>query len=93
MSNNSTKKQKASYKQLQKHLVKTVDLWTKTADELERQAGESENPNMKEALYLPAAIYRTCCVDLKGVISGEAILDVADSPFKPNAAAAVEGVS
>jgi hypothetical protein len=87
MSNNSTKKQKQSYKQLQKHLKATVDIWTKTADELERQAGESEDKNMQEALYLPAAIYRTCCVDLKGVISGEAILDLADSPFKPNAAA------
>jgi hypothetical protein len=90
MSNNSTKKQKQSYKQLQKHLKATVDIWTKTADELERQAGESQDPNMQEALYLPAAIYRTCCVDLKGVISGEAILDVADSPFKPNAAAISE---
>jgi len=82
MSNNSTKKQKQSFKQLQKHLAKTVDLWTKTADELERQAGESDNPNLKEALYLPAAIYRTCCVDLNGVISGEVILDKEDKAFQ-----------
>lgn len=83
MSQNSTKKSKQSLKQLQKHLLTAIDLWEKTADELERQAGASEDPNMKEALYLPAAIYRTCCVDLRGVASGEVILDKGDKAFKP----------
>lgn len=82
MSQNSTKKTKTSLRQLQKHLSTTIDLWTKTADELERQAGESEDPNMKEALYLPAAIYRTCCVDLKGVLDGRVILDKQDKAFQ-----------
>jgi hypothetical protein len=87
MSNNSTKKQKQSYKQLQKHLSVTSDIWTKTADELESKASAETDKNVSEVLFFAAAIYRTCCVDLKGVISGEAILAMGDSPFKPNAAA------
>ena len=74
MSNNSTKKSKQSLKQLQKQLKATIKIWSGTADHLEKEAERALDEGTKEALYLPAAIYRTCCVDLEAVVSGEAIL-------------------
>lgn len=83
MSNNNTKKTKQSLKQLQNHLSITLGLWNKTADDLENTAGIQVEANMKEALFFAAAIYRTCCVDLQGVVDGKVILSAEDGIMKP----------
>lgn len=82
MSNNSTKKQKTSLKQLQAHISTTIDVWDKTAKELESKASKEEDKNVGEVLFFAAAIYRTCGIDLKGVLDGKVILDKADKPFQ-----------
>lgn len=91
MSNNNTKKTKQSLKQLQNHLRITLGLWTNTADDLENTAGIQVDANMKEALFFAAAIYRTCCVDLQGVLDGKVILDKSDASFTPVAALIDQG--
>lgn len=83
MSNNNTKKTKQSLKQLQNHLRVTLGVWAKTAADLENTAGIQVEANMKEALYFAAAIYRTCCVDLQGVVDGKVILSPEDGVMKP----------
>lgn len=83
MSTNSTKITKQSFKQLQNHIRITLKLWTDTADALEKAASEQVDPNMRDALFLPAAIYRTCCVDLQGVLDGKVILSAEDGMMKP----------
>lgn len=82
MSQNSTKKSKQSLRQLQKHLKTTVDIWTKTAQNLEAQAEKEADENMKHALYLPAAVFHGCATDLQGVIDGKVILDKTDKAFQ-----------
>lgn len=83
MSQNSTKKSKQSLKQLQNHIRVTLDIWNKTAESLEKSAREQVDDNMREALYFSAAIYRTCVVDLQGVVDGKVILSKDDGALKP----------
>jgi hypothetical protein len=80
MSNNSTKKQKQSFKQLQKQLKTTIAVWEKTADQIEMQADkDGTTPSLYEVLMMSAAIYRTCCVDLRGVYDGRVVLSEEDA--------------
>lgn len=85
VSKNTTKKAKQSLRSLRRQVEDTLKIWSSTADRLESDANKSENPVMREALYLPAAIYRTCCVDLEGVLKGTVILSEEDAKEKMEA--------
>lgn len=80
---NSTKTKKQTAEKLREQMATTVGIWRGTADDLEKKAAADTEKMVADALYFAASIFRSCAVDLEGVVNGSVILSKTDTPFAP----------